>query len=196
MVPYVASECPSLEEQSSAVFHTVRRNTWKCCCISPIGTLEARCAEGLRAWDNHQTCSVFIRCTLHRDYRMSFLSKGREWLLITLTRIHKFVMRLLTRQGELERVVMMREGDSELGGLSANLVKGVSQSLARSSELTEIKKLIFGRRPFSINDALDKIVRIKRIRDNDVISALRWCLQVSYVKSLTSTVKRCCTRSL
>lgn len=83
-------------------------------------------------------------------------------------------MRQLTRKGELERVILTREN-----GLCAKLVASVAKSLARSSQLEEVKNTVFGSKPFIVSDILDTIVRGKGITDGDVISALTWCLQVN-----------------
>lgn len=116
-------------------------------------------------------------------YLMSLVVKVREWLVVSLTRGWKSALRVITRKGEIERIILLREPGGERGGLSVIVVKRVAQSIARSSQLKEVKGAIFGGRPFSINDILDKIVRIKRLRDNDVISALRWILQVRVTRA-------------
>lgn len=103
-----------------------------------------------------------------------------------LLRIYKYLMRVVTRKGELERAILLRStAAQERGGLSANVVKRVAKSLARSSQLAEVKDVVFGGRPFSVSDVLETIIRVKGLRDQDknVINALRWCLQASKRKT-------------
>lgn len=114
---------------------------------------------------------------------MPLVRKTLEWLVVTLTRLCKFILRLVTQKGEIERVILFRYPSGELGILSAGFVRRVAKSLAQSSQLREVKGIIFGGRPFVVNEALNEIVRIKRLRDSKVVSALRWCLEVSEMKA-------------
>lgn len=112
---------------------------------------------------------------------MSLVKKGKQScraLARALARAWKYVLRHLTRQGELERALRKAVAD-ERYGLSADLVKNVARSLAHSSQLTEIKTAVFGRRPFSASAASAKIIEEKGIRDEEIGATLSWCLQVS-----------------
>eukprot|EP00904_Undaria_pinnatifida_P003332 jgi/Undpi1/129/HiC_scaffold_1.g00129.m1 len=111
---------------------------------------------------------------------MSLIKKGRRScraLARALARVWKFLLRQLTRQGELERALRRALAD-ERGGHSPDLVKAIASSLARSSQLADIKAAVFGKRPFSASVASAKIIKEKGIGDEKVGATLTWSLQV------------------
>lgn len=117
---------------------------------------------------------------------MSLIKKGRRScraLARALARVWKFLLRHLTRQGELERALRRALAD-ERGGHSPALVKAIASSLARSSQLAEVKAAVFGKRAFSASVASAKIRAEKGIRDEKVGATLTWSLQVSAIKSV------------
>lgn len=95
----------------------------------------------------------------------------------TVARTWKFIMRLLTRQGELDRVIRRAMAHSR-DGYSADLVKAVALSLARSAELASIRQDVFGKKPFSASKLASSISDQKGMRDEAVIAILTWCLRV------------------
>lgn len=112
---------------------------------------------------------------------MSLIKKGRKScraIVRALARTWKFIVRLLTRRGELERAIREAMADGR-DGRSADLVRSVAKSLARSSQLSDVKTVVFGRKPFSVGAVSAKIVDQKGIRDEDVSRSLMWCLRVS-----------------
>lgn len=112
---------------------------------------------------------------------MSLIKKGRRScraLARALARVWKFLLRYLTRQGELERALRRSLADGR-SGHSPALVKAVARSLARSSQLADIKAAVFGKRPFEAKVASAKIIAEKGIRDQKVGATLTWSLQVS-----------------
>lgn len=114
---------------------------------------------------------------------MSIIKKGKRSyraFLRMLRRICKFLVRQLTQKGELHRAVVRSTASGRGSGLSAKLVADIAKSLARSSQLEEVKSTVFGSRPFAVDDVLETIVRVKKISDSNVIAALAWSLQVSF----------------
>lgn len=107
---------------------------------------------------------------------MSIITKGRRScraLLRILRRICKWVLRQLTGgKGELERAVLGRTA------LDAALVTSIARSLARSTQVEEVRNIVFGKQPFVVSETVDKIVGAKKITDSNVVSALTWSLQV------------------
>lgn len=75
-------------------------------------------------------------------------------------------------KGELERAVLGRTA------LDAALVTSIARSLARSAQVEEVKNIVFGKQPFAVSEAVDKIAGAKKITDSNVVSALTWALQV------------------
>ena len=123
---------------------------------------------------------------------MSLIKKGRRScraLARALARVWKFLLRHLTQQGELERAIRRALADKR-GGHSPSLVKAIASSLARSSQLAEIKAAVFGKRPFSASVASAKIIAEKGIRDEKVGATLTWSLHVSLENQFVSTI--CC----
>lgn len=94
-----------------------------------------------------------------------------------VVRAWKFVMRLLTRQGELERAIR-RAIVHDRSGYSADLVKTIATSLARSTQLASLKHDVFGKKPFAVGKLSCYIAEKKGMRDETVISILTWCLKV------------------
>lgn len=86
-------------------------------------------------------------------------------------------MRLLTRQGELERAIR-RAMAHDRSGYSADLVKAIATSLARSAQLASLKHDVFGKKPFAAGKLACSIAEQKGMRDEAVISILTWCLKV------------------
>lgn len=97
-----------------------------------------------------------------------------------LRRICKFLVRQLTTKGELHRAVLRRTrtASGRRSGLSAQLVADIAKSLARSSQLEEVKSVVFGSKPFAVDDVLKAIICVKKISDVNVVAALGWSLQI------------------
>lgn len=116
---------------------------------------------------------------------MSIVKKGKisyQAFLRMLRRICKFLVRQLTTKGELHRAVLRRTrtASGRRSGLSAQLVADIAKSLARSSQLEEVKSVVFGSKPFAVDDVLKAIICVKKISDVNVVAALGWSLQVSF----------------
>lgn len=111
---------------------------------------------------------------------MSLVLKGKKAcraLDRAIVRTWKYILRVLTRQGELERII--REvGGAEGRGRSADLVQRVAFSLGRSYNLGEVKVIVFGKSPFSVSATSAKIAEEDGISDVEVVATLVWCLQV------------------
>ncbi|CAM9789829.1 unnamed protein product [Ascophyllum nodosum] len=111
---------------------------------------------------------------------MSLVAKGKKTYCAVarvVRSIWKYVMRLLTRQGELERSIR-RAIAYDRGGFSADLVKAIAISLARSVQLASLKQDVFGKKPFSARKLARLIAEQKGMRDDAVIAILTWCLRV------------------
>ena len=117
------------------------------------------------------------------DASMSLVAKGKKTYCAVarvVRSIWKYVMRLLTRQGELERSIR-RAIAYDRGGFSADLVKAIAISLARSVQLASLKQDVFGKKPFSARKLARLIAEQKGMRDDAVIAILTWCLRVRAV---------------
>lgn len=113
---------------------------------------------------------------------MSLIKKSKQTcraVTRALARILKLLVRLLTRKSELERLIRKAIAEESRGHSSHHLVKYIARSLASSSQLAEIKAVVFGKQPFVVDELTTQIANKKHIHDDDVISRLNWCLEVS-----------------
>lgn len=46
--------------------------------------------------------------------------------------------------------------------------------------MEEVKSVVFGSKPFAVDDVLKAIICVKKISDVNVVAALGWSLQVSF----------------
>lgn len=106
---------------------------------------------------------------------MSVAKKGRKAvraLTRLMRRIVKWLLRKLTAQSEIGRILRS-------DGHSSELVQAIAQSIARSSSsgMERVKSAVFGKAPFDVTSTCDQLMEAKAIGDEHK-SRLTWCLEV------------------
>ncbi|CAN0184842.1 unnamed protein product [Ectocarpus sp. 6 AP-2014] len=106
---------------------------------------------------------------------MSLAKKGRKAVRAftrLIRRIVKWLLRKLTAQSEIGRILRS-------DGHSSELVQAIARSIARSSssEVERVKRAVFGKAPFDVTSTCDELMAAKAIGDEHK-PRLTWCLQV------------------